>query len=381
LLPTVTINRRAAERLAAGHVWIYSSDIADRGQALGGDVVNVLDPRGRPCGAAHFSSSSQITLRLLGKEFSVTGRIAAAQAFRDRVVRETNAYRLVSSEADQMPALIIDRYDDCFVVQTLNQGMDRLQPEIVAALVEQYSPRAIVERNDAVVRQKEELPLRAGVVQGELSGPVAVTMNGLQFEANLLGGQKTGVYLDQRENYVAAARWGRGKALDCFTSSGGFALHLARGCESVEGVDSGAAVLATAEANRQRNGFANIRFREADVFDLLAGFRTGGRQFDTMVLDPPAFAKSKAQIDGALRGYKELNLRGLQLLAPGGTLITCSCSHHISEAMLFEAVAEAARDARRSLRVLERRVQAQDHPILLSVPETLYLKCLIFEAL
>ncbi len=381
MLPTVTINRRAAERLAAGHVWIYSSDIADRGQALGGDVVNVLDPRGRPCGVAHFSSSSQITLRLLGKEFSVAGRITVAQAFRDRVVRETNAYRLVSSEADQMPALIIDRYDDCFVVQTLNQGMDRMQTEIVAAVAEQYSPRAIIERNDAVVRQKEELPLRSGVVYGELTGPVAVRMNGLHFEANLLGGQKTGVYLDQRENYVAAARWGRGKALDCFTSSGGFALHLAQSCESVEGVDSGAAVLATAEANRRRNGFDNIRFREADVFDLLAGFRTGGRQFDTIVLDPPAFAKSKAQIDGALRGYKELNLRGLQLLAQGGTLITCSCSHHISEAMLFEAVAEAARDARRSLRVLERRVQAQDHPILLSVPETLYLKCLIFETL
>jgi 23S rRNA (cytosine1962-C5)-methyltransferase len=279
-----------------------------------------------------------------------------------------------------MPALIIDRYADCFVVQTLNQGMDRLQGEIVAALAERYAPRAIVERNDAVVRQKEELPLRSGVVHGQLDGPVAVSMNGLQFEANLLGGQKTGVYLDQRENYLAAAKWGRGKALDCFTSSGGFALHLARTCESVEGVDSGAAVLATAEANRQRNGFDNLRFREADVFDLLAGFRTGGRQFDTIVLDPPAFAKSKAQIDGALRGYKELNLRGLQLLAPGGTLVTCSCSHHVSEAMLMETVAEAARDARRSLRVLERRVQAQDHPVLLSVPETLYLKCLIFEA-
>lgn len=381
MLPTVTINRRAAERLAAGHVWIYSSDIADRGQALAGDVVNVLDPRGRPCGAAHYSSSSQITLRMLGKDFSVPGRIAAAQAFRDRVVRDTDAYRLISSEADQMPALIIDRYADCFVVQTLNQGMDRLQGEIVAALAERYAPRAIVERNDAVVRQKEELPLRSGVVSGALDGPVAVTMNGLHFEANLLGGQKTGVYLDQRENYLAAAQWGRGKALDCFTSSGGFALHLARTCESVEGVDSGAAVLATAEANRKRNGFDNIRFREADVFDLLAGFRTGGRQFDTIVLDPPAFAKSKAQIDGALRGYKELNLRGLQLLAPGGTLITCSCSHHVSDTMLMEAVAEAARDARRSLRVLERRVQAQDHPVLLSVPETLYLKCLIFEAL
>jgi len=200
LAPTVTINRRAAERLAAGHVWVYTSDITDRGEALGGDVVDVLDPRGRSCGAAHYSSSSQITLRLLGREFSVAGRIAAAQEFRDRVVRDTDAYRLVWSEADGMPALIIDRYADCFVVQALNQGMDRLQGEVVAALVERYGPRAIVERNDAVVRQKEELPLRSGVVHGELTGPVAVTMNGLQWEADLVGGQKTGVYLDQREN-------------------------------------------------------------------------------------------------------------------------------------------------------------------------------------
>ncbi len=280
-----------------------------------------------------------------------------------------------------MPALIIDRYADVFVIQSLNQGMDRIQPEVVAALIERYAPRAIVERNDASVRLKEDLPLRSGVIYGELTGPVEVTMNGLTMEANLLGGQKTGVYLDQRENYLAAARWGHGNALDCFTSSGGFALHLARTCEQVEGVDSGAGVLATAEANRQRNGCNNVRFREADVFDLLAGYRTGGRQFDTIILDPPAFAKSKAQIDGAVRGYKELNLRGLQLLAPGGTLVTCSCSHHVSEAMLLEAVAEAARDARRSLRVLERRVQAQDHPVLLTVPETLYLKCLFFELL
>ncbi len=379
--PTVSINRRAAERLAAGHVWVYSSDVSNRGHATPGDVVNVLDPRGRSCGLAHYSSTSQITLRLLGKEFSIPDRIAAAQRFRDRVVDGSNAYRLISSEADQMPALIVDRYADVFVIQSLNQGMDRIQSEVVAALVDRYAPRAIVERNDASVRQKEELPLRSGVIYGELAGPVEVTMNGLTFAANLLGGQKTGVYLDQRENYLAAARWGHGNALDCFTSSGGFALHLARSCAQVEGVDSGAGVLATAEANRQRNGCDNVRFREADVFDLLAGYRTGGRQFDTIILDPPAFAKSKAQIDGAVRGYKELNLRGLQLLAPGGTLVTCSCSHHVSEAMLFEAVAEAARDARRSLRVLERRVQAQDHPVLLTVPETLYLKCLFFEML
>ncbi len=379
--PTVSINRRAAERLAAGHVWVYASDVSNRGHAAPGDVVNVLDPRGRSCGLAHYSSVSQITLRLLGKEFSIPDRLAAAQRFRDRVVDGSNAYRLISSEADQMPALIVDRYADVFVIQSLNQGMDRIQPEVVDALIAQYSPRAIVERNDASVRLKEELPLRSGVIHGELTGPVNVTMNGLTFEANLLGGQKTGVYLDQRENYLAAARWGHGNALDCFTSSGGFALHLSRSCAQVEGVDSGAGVLATAEANRQRNGCENVKFREADVFDLLAGYRTGGRQFDTIILDPPAFAKSKAQIDGAVRGYKELNLRGLQLLAPGGTLVTCSCSHHVSEAMLFEAVSEAARDARRSLRVLERRVQAQDHPVLLTVPETLYLKCLFFEML
>ena len=379
--PTVSINRRAAERLAAGHVWVYASDVSNRGHAAPGDVVNVLDPRGRSCGLAHYSSVSQITLRLLGKEFSIPDRLAAAQRFRDRVVDGSNAYRLISSEADQMPALIVDRYADVFVIQSLNQGMDRIQPEVVEALIAQYSPRAIVERNDASVRLKEDLPLRSGVIYGDLTGPVAVTMNGLTFEANLLGGQKTGVYLDQRENYLAAARWGHGNALDCFTSSGGFALHLARSCAQVEGVDSGAGVLATAEANRQRNGCENVKFREADVFDLLAGYRIGGRQFDTIILDPPAFAKSKAQIDGAVRGYKELNLRGLQLLAPGGTLVTCSCSHHVSEAMLFEAVAEAARDARRSLRVLERRVQAQDHPVLLTVPETLYLKCLFFEML
>lgn len=379
--PSVTINRRAADRLAAGHVWVYSSDIAHRGDAAPGDLVTVLDPRGRPLGAAHYSSTSQIALRLLGKDFSLPSRLHSAQAFRDRVVQDSNAYRLISSEADQMPALIVDRYADAFVIQTLNQGMDRLQPDIVAALVEKYQPTAIIERNDAVVRQKEDLPLRSGVVYGALDGPVPVHMNGLTFEANLLGGQKTGVYLDQRENYRAAARWGHGQALDCFTSSGGFALHLAQSCTHVEGVDSGAAVLATAEANRRQNALENVRFREADVFDLLAGYRTGGRQFDTIVLDPPAFAKSKAQIDGALRGYKELNLRGLQLLAPGGTLITCSCSHHISEAMLFAAVAEAAVDSRRQLRVLERRIQAQDHPVLLTVPETLYLKCLIFELL
>ena len=209
--------------------------------------------------------------------------------------------------------------------------------------------------------------------------PSRSASNGFAMEADLLRGQKTGVFLDQRENYLAAARYARGKALDCFTSSGGFALHLGRACEQVEGIDSGAAVLAVAQRNADADRASNVTFREADVFDVLAGYASARRTFDTVVLDPPAFAKSRKQMDGAARGYKDINLRALRLLGPGGILVTCSCSHHMSESMLLEIVAEASLDAGRTLRVLERRVQAQDHPILLTVPETLYLKCLILQ--
>ncbi|MGA2594140.1 MAG: class I SAM-dependent methyltransferase, partial [Bryobacteraceae bacterium] len=203
----------------------------------------------------------------------------------------------------------------------------------------------------------------------------------LRLQADLLHGQKTGIFLDQRENYNAAARYARGKALDCFTSTGGFALHLASRCESVEAVDSSAAALAAAARNAGLNGISNIEFREADVFDLLAAYSSARRQFATVILDPPAFAKSRRSLEGATRGYKEINLRALRLLGPGGILVTCSCSHHLSEAALLELVAEASLDAGRQLRVLERRTQSQDHPILLTVPETLYLKCLILEVL
>ena len=206
-------------------------------------------------------------------------------------------------------------------------------------------------------------------------------MNGLTFHADLVGGQKTGIYLDQRENYLAAARYAHGRALDCFTSSGGFALHMAAKCESVEAADSSAAALALAEKNRQANSAANVEFRQADAFELLAGYAAQRRKFSTVVLDPPAFAKSRKNLDGAIRGYKEINLRALHLLEPGGILITCSCSHHVSEAALLELVAEASLDARRTVRVLERRTQAQDHPILLTVPETHYLKCLILQVM
>jgi 23S rRNA (cytosine1962-C5)-methyltransferase len=371
--------------VASGHPWIFSSDVVDRGTAAAGDAVQVLDTRGRALGTFHYSAASQICLRRLSNRAESIDaaffrrRIQAATDYRRRVVRNSTAFRLVYGEADRLPGLVVDRYADYLVVQTLDQGMDRAKDEIVTILEELFSPRAIVLRNDVAVRAKEALPMESAVVRGSVDGPVAVEMNGLKLEADLLKGQKTGVFLDQRENYLAAARYARGTALDCFTCTGGFALHIAPHCESVEAVDSSAEALATAGRNRDANGIANLSFREANVFDLLAGYVAAGRKFSTVVLDPPAFAKSRTALEGAARGYKEINLRALQLLDRGGVLATCSCSHHVSEAMFLEIVAEAALDAGRTLRVLERRTQAQDHPILLTVPETCYLKCLILE--
>jgi len=311
--------------------------------------------------------------------FDISARIAEAQHFREQVVTDSDAYRLVHAEADRLPALIIDRYGDAFSVQALDQGMDRALPEILAALQQQFRPRAIVARNDAAVRTLEQLPREIKLLGGNLEQPVAIHMNGFCLQADLLHGQKTGVFLDQRENYLAAARYATGSALDCFTSTGGFALHLARACKQVEAVDSSALAIEAAKGNAKTNQISNIDFREADAFDLLAGYSSARRLFDIVILDPPAFAKSRKQLEGATRGYKEINLRALRLLGSGGILVTCSCSHHMSEAMLLEIVAEASLDAGKTLRVLERRTQSQDHPILLTVPETHYLKCLILQ--
>lgn len=385
--PALRIQRRAAERLAAGHVWVYASDVDRPENARPGDTVTVLDARGVPLGTAHFSAASQIGLRLLSTQVEALdadfyrSRLAAAIAHRRKAVRDSDAFRLVFSEADRLPGLIVDQYGDTLVLQTLTQGMDRAQPLLVDLLQELVRPAGIWERNDAPVRTREQLAFRSGPVAGAPEPSVTVRMNGLEFHADLAAGQKTGVYLDQRENYLAAARWAHGDALDCFTSTGGFALHMSRACARIEAVDSGAAALAAATQNRDRNGIGNIDFVEADVFDLLSAYRGAGRRFQTVVLDPPAFAKSRSALEGAGRGYKEINLRALQLLDPGGILVTCSCSHHMSETMLLDAVLAAARDTRRTLRLLERRVQASDHPILPAIPETLYLKCLILEVL
>ena len=378
----VRISKKGADRYRSGHPWIFRSDITDASDASPGDLVRVLDTRGQTLGQAHYSAASQIALRFVAgpaETFDISARIAEAQHFREQVVTDSDAYRLVHAEADRLPALIIDRYGDAFSVQALDQSMDRALPEIVAALEEQFRPSVIVARNDAAVRTLERLPREIKLLSGQLEQPVAIHMNGFRLQADLLHGQKTGVFLDQRENYLAAARYATGAALDCFTSTGGFALHLARACKQVEAVDSSALAIEAAEGNAQRNQILNIEFREADAFDLLAGYSSARRLFDIVVLDPPAFAKSRRQLEGAARGYKEINLRALRLLGRGGILVTCSCSHHMSEAMLLEIVAEASLDARKTLRVLERRTQSQDHPVLLTVPETHYLKCLILQ--
>ncbi|MDE3197224.1 MAG: class I SAM-dependent rRNA methyltransferase [Acidobacteriota bacterium] len=380
--PVVRITRKGVDRFRSGHPWIFRSDVLDIGTAGRGDLVRVVDNRDQALGLAHFSSSSQITLRMLagrGEEVDLAERIASAELFRASVVTDSTAYRLVHAEADFLPGLIIDRYDDVFAIQTLDQGMDAAMPEIVEVLEAQFPVRAIVARNDSAVRTLEELPREIKVVSGELDAAVEIHMNGFRMRADLLHGQKTGVFLDQRENYLAAARYAKGSALDCFTCTGGFAMHLARTCDSVEAVDSSAVALETARSNAERNGLTNVAFKEADAFDILTVYASAWRKFDTVILDPPAFAKSRKQIEAAARGYKEINLRALRLLNRGGVLVTCSCSQLIGEAMLLEILAEAALDAGKRLRVLERRAQASDHPILLTVPETHYLKCLIVQ--
>jgi 23S rRNA (cytosine1962-C5)-methyltransferase len=386
-LHTVRINRKGASRIASGHPWIFSSDLLDRGEAAAGEAVLVVDPGNSALGTAHYSSASQISLRMLSDRKETIDRafflrrIAQAEAYRKRVVADSEAYRLVHGEGDQLPGLVIDRYGGYFTVQTLDQGMDRAKAEIASCLEELFAPRGIVERNDVAVRKREELPLESGVAAGEVPELVAVKMNGLKLHADLLHGQKTGIFLDQRENYTAAARYARGRALDCFTSTGGFALHLASKCNSVEAVDSSETALRTARQNAEANALSNVELREADAFDLLAGYASAHRQFDLVVLDPPAFAKSRQNLEAAARGYREINRRALELLPTGGILVTCSCSHHVSEAMLLEIVASASLDTGKKLRVVERRMQSQDHPVLLTVPETLYLKCLILEVI
>lgn len=384
---TVTISPRGVKRVLSGHPWIYRSDVNAPSGIEPGSIVRIQDRRKRFLGQALYSDRSQIALRLLTREKRpfdrafLAERIQAAARYRRQVVHDTEAYRLVAAEGDLMPSLVIDRYGEYFVVQTLSQGMEKLKPIIADVLQQQFSPRGIVERNDVAVRALEGLELTKGVLAGEAPEDVVVTINGLNFTFNLLEGQKTGGFLDQRENQLAAQGYAFGRALDCFTYAGGFALNISHACSSVLAIDSSQDALGIAQRNAELNSVSNIEWKEANCFDFLKTADQAGERFDTVVLDPPAFARQRSNLDSALRGYKELNLRGLKILNPGGYLITCSCSYHVSEADLLEAIASAALDAHRTVAVVERRTQGRDHPILLTVPETHYLKCLILRVL
>jgi 23S rRNA (cytosine1962-C5)-methyltransferase len=378
---------RGVDRILSGHPWIYRTDLIDDGGAEPGAIVRLVDRRKRFFGQALYSSKSQIALRLLtreAREFDrdcLAERIRAAAATRDVIAKGASACRLVASEGDLLPSLIVDRYGDCLTLQTLSQGMDRLKPDIIEILKEQFTPRSIIERNDVAVRALEGLSEQAGVLSGEDVSEIVVEENGLYFCYDLRGGQKTGGFLDQRETRAAARQYARGRLLDCFTYTGAFAVTLAKQCDTVIGVDLSGDALKLARRNQELNGIATIKWCEANCFDFLKGADQKGERFDTIVLDPPAFARQKSNLDSALRGYKELNLRALKMLSPGGHLITFSCSFHVSEADLLEAVASAAIDAHRTVVVVERRTQSRDHPILLTVPETHYLKCLILRVL
>ena len=383
---SVVISPRGVERLRSGHLWVYRSDVRSA-RADPGAVVRLVDERGNFAGRAFYSDKSQISIRLLTREdvpidrAFLAARIRRAAAYRDLVVENSDACRLVYSEADLLPSVIIDRYGDYFFLQTLSQASDRLKGTLVDILVERFSPKGIVERNDPKVRMLEGLEQRVSVLYGEVPAEILAKENGVTFACDLTKGQKTGSFLDQRENHLAARRYASGDVLDCFSYQGGFALTVADRSAHVEGIDMAPAAVEAARRNQQLNSISNATFREGNTFDLLKEYDEAGRRFQMVILDPPAFAKNRDAIPAARRGYKEINLRALKLLRSGGYLVTCSCSYHITEPLFLQLLAEAANDARKNIVVVERRTQAKDHPILLTMPETHYLKCLIVKVL
>jgi 23S rRNA (cytosine1962-C5)-methyltransferase len=378
----VSVTARGEDRIRNGHPWIYRSDI--RGvDAEPGAIVRVFSAHDRLLGSALFSDESQITLRMLtvgdvvADAALIRARIARAFAYRDTLGIDATACRVVHGEADLLPSLVVDRYGSFLVVQALSQGMDRLLPEIVSALEEVAAPQGILARNDPKVRALEGLEQYVKELSGSVPTSVIVREGPVEFDVDLWTGQKTGLFLDQRENREAAARYARGRLLDCFSYNGGFALRLAPQCETAEAVDISGDAVARIRANAARNGADSLEVREANVFDELRRLERAGAQYDTIVLDPPAFAKNKASIPNAATGYKDINLRAMRLLSPGGHLVTCSCSYNIDEEMFGDIVSAASADSRVPLTIVEKRTQGRDHPVLVGVPETHYLKCFI----
>ena len=385
-MPTIVVNKRGEDRINSGHPWVYRSDIAEVRAAVG-DIVRVSGPRNRVLGEALFSDRSEITVRMLTRgetradEALLRTRLVQAIRFRESLKIEGTAYRLVHGEADLLPSLVVDRYGDYLVLQALSQGMDALTPRIVALLVELVNPKGILARNDPRVRVLEGLEQKVEVLHGDVPPAIEVTEAHIAYVVDPFRGQKTGLFLDQRENRLAAARYASGRLLDAFSYNGGFALALAPHCEEVHAIDISEDAVARIRLNAERNGLPHVQARAMNVFDELRELERRGEQFDTIVLDPPAFAKNKASVSKALSGYKEINLRALKLLMPGGYLVTCSCSYNVGESAFADVIASAAADARLDATVVEKRMQARDHPVLITVPETYYLKCFILRKL
>jgi 23S rRNA (cytosine1962-C5)-methyltransferase len=385
------VNKKGAKRVRNGHLWIYKSDV-QRVEAEGGDVVSVFDEGKNFVGKAFYSDSSEITLRIfttrnetVDKEFWRKKIVEAAHRRQQSKTKDqkpkTDAQRLIYSEGDLIPSLIVDDYNGIFVIQTLSQGSDKLKETFVEILGEEFSPIAIVERNDVKVRQRENLPMQSGILYGEVPDEIIIEQDGVKFYIAPLEGQKTGSFLDQRENHFAVRNYAFGSALDCFTFNGGFALNLAQVCNEVVAIDISEDAISLAKRNAELNGVNNIKFRTANVFDALRDMEKAGEKFDSIVLDPPAFVKSRTALRSAVRGYKEINLRALKLLNKGGILVTCSCSFHFSEEIFLETLAESVRDSKRRVQLIEKRMQAADHPILVGMPETYYLKCFILRVI
>jgi 23S rRNA (cytosine1962-C5)-methyltransferase len=385
-MSVVTLTHRGEERVRSGHPWIYKSDIA-KTDASGGDTVSVLGARGRTVGQALYSDRSEISLRLLTRGDVAVDRtlwrlrLAQAIRFRESLHIDSTAYRLVHGEADLLPSLIVDRYGDYLVMQALSQGVDRLLPDFAQLLIELLQPAGILARNDPRVRLLEGLEQRVDILHGTVPDHIEIREGTVSYLVDPYRGQKTGLFLDQRENRIAAAQYARGRLLDAFSYNGGFALALAPKCDEVTAIDISEDAVARIRMNAERNGLANVQARAMNVFDELRELERRGERFETIVLDPPAFAKNKASVQKALSGYKEINLRALKLLAPGGFLVTCSCSYNVSEGDFADVLASAAVDAHADVAVVEKRMQGRDHPVLMTVPETYYLKCFILRKL
>jgi 23S rRNA (cytosine1962-C5)-methyltransferase len=381
----ISVNKKGAKRVRGGHLWIYKSDLV-RIEASGGEVVNVVDEGNNFIGKAFYSDKSEISLRIfttkkeeIDKEFWRKAILSAKN--RRKQIQNSNAFRLVNSEADLIPSLIIDDYDGNFVIQTLSQSTEKLKKTFVEILIEEFQPKSIIERNDAKVRLLENLEQINSVLYGKIEDEIIIQQDGVKFYVSLLEGQKTGSFLDQRENHFVSRRFAFGKALDCFTFNGGFALNLAQTCDSVLALDISEEATKQANRNAELNNITNVEFHTANVFDALRDFEKSGEKFDTIVLDPPAFVKNRGALKGAIRGYKEINLRALKLLNEGGILITCSCSYHFTEEIFLQVLQEAANNAHKRLHLIEKRMQASDHPVLLGMPESYYLKCFILRVM